>query len=84
MELLAKSLPQIENLAMNFQKTKLTGSGIVHVMNECKQLKKIVIYSGFRIYDEDIEKLCRPVEKKIKNDEWKIDIDGGTIEITKK
>lgn len=84
MELLAKSLPQIETLAICFQKRKLTGLGVVHLMNECKQLKKIVIYAGFKIYDEDIEKLCSPIKKKIKNNEWKIDIDGGTIEITKK
>lgn len=84
LESVAKSLPQIESLAVNFQKRRLTGMGVVHLMNECKQLKRIVIYSGFKIYDEDIEKLCSPIKKKIKNDEWKIDIDGGTITITKK
>lgn len=60
LESVAKSLPQIESLTVNFQKRKLTGMGVVHVMGECKQLKKIVIYSGCKIYDEDIEKLCRP------------------------
>lgn len=83
MLMLAKQLPKIECLTVTFQKRKLTGMGVYNLMKECKQLKKIVIYSGFKIYDEDIEQLCSPIENKIKNDEWKIDIDGGTIEITK-
>lgn len=82
--LFAKSLPQIESLTVNFQKRLLTGMGVVHLMNVCKQLQNIVIHSGFKIYDEDIVKLCSPIEKKIKSGEWKMDKKGGTIVFTKK
>lgn len=82
--LLAAHVPQIEVLTMGFKKKAVTGLGIVKLTEDCKRLTKIEIHPGFKVYENDIDALCKPIKNKLKASVWTVDDEGGSIEITKK
>ncbi|XP_037039208.1 uncharacterized protein LOC119076526 [Bradysia coprophila] len=81
---LSAQVPQIETLTMSFTKRAVTGLGIVKLIDDCKRLTKIVMHPEFKVYDDDIKALCKPINNKLKENVWTVDNEDGSITITKK